>query len=66
MVGFGMVQLALAFGWRGSRTPPRGPGRTPRQHFNFKNFKETTNENTTAHCSVPILRCPGDEAGPSS
>ena len=32
----------------------------------FENIKETTDENTTAHCSVPMLKCPGDEAGPSS
>ena len=25
------------------------------------NFKKTT----TAHCSVPMLKCPNDEAGPS-
>ena len=34
--------------------------------FKFENTKETTDKNTTAHCSVPILKCPGDEAGPSS
>ena len=33
--------------------------------FKFENIKETTNENTTAHCSVPMLRRPSDEAGPS-
>ena len=34
--------------------------------FKFENIKETTDENTTAHCSVPMLKYPGDEAGPIS
>ena len=28
----------------------------------FENIKETTDENTTAHCYVPMLKSPGDEA----
>ena len=27
-------------------------------------IKEITDENTTAHCSVPMLTRPNDEAGP--
>ena len=34
--------------------------------FKFEDIKETTDENTTAHSSVPMLKCPGDEVGPSS
>ena len=34
--------------------------------FNFKELKETTDENNTAHCSVPMLKCPADEARSSS
>ena len=34
--------------------------------FKLENTKETTAENTTAHCSVPMLTCPHDETGPSS
>ena len=34
--------------------------------FKFENTNQTTDENTTAHCSVPVLKCPGDEAGSSS
>ena len=33
--------------------------------FNNKNIKETTNKNMTAHCSLPMLKRPSDEAGPS-
>ena len=33
--------------------------------FKFESIKETTDENTTAHCSVPMLKRPSDEAGPS-
>ena len=34
--------------------------------FNFENTKETTDKNTTAHCSVPMLKRPSDEAGQPS
>ena len=33
--------------------------------FKFENIKETTNENTTTHYSVPMLKRPSDEVGPS-
>ena len=31
-----------------------------------ENTKKITDQNATAHCSVPMLKCPGDEAGSSS
>ena len=39
----------------------------PDHNFKFNNeiIKEITIEITTAHCSAPMLTCPGDEAGPS-
>ena len=33
--------------------------------FKFENIKETSDENTTVHCSVPMLKRPSNEAGSS-
>ena len=41
-------------------------GTPPKPAPTSKNIKETTDQNATAHCSVPMLKCPGDEARSSS
>ena len=50
------------------RSVPLPPALTgPNHSFKFNNeiFNEITDETTTAHCSVTMLKCPSDEAGPS-
>ena len=53
-----------------TRTTPSIPILSPNLNhldhsFKFENIKQTPHETTMAQCSVPMLKRPSDEAGPS-
>ena len=62
-------QLTAAIPWP-TPTTPSIPILSPTLNhldnsFKVENIKETTKEITNAHCSVPMLKRPSNEAAPS-